>query len=357
MKTVNTKQLRVAVSEYTKPDNAMAIALFLFDISVFSAAIAGVIFLENIFLRILCSITAGMLISTIFVIGHDAAHNTFTSSKLLNRIIARIAFLPSLHNYGLWLRAHNRIHHQITNVQGFNSWSPYSRQEYESLTTAGKIRERIYRSVPGIAVYYLVERWWKEKFYPFSHIDGKYNSVYFDFALVITFLCVFIGGLVYAGITLPHTSVAELIILAFVVPTTIWNFMIGFTVYQHHTHEGISWARTVEDRDRMGDQEDFTMHVQYPGWYNLLSHNIMEHTAHHVDPRIPCYNLAKAQSVIADILGEDMHAVKFSLSGFLRTMRNCKLYDYENLCWMDFDGNRTTVPLQIKSERKVLRAA
>lgn len=205
-----------------------------------------------------------------------------------------------------------------------------------------QMRERFYRSVPGIAVYYMIERWWKEKFYPFSHIEGKYNSVYGDFALIVAGLAIYLSGLVYAGAVLSHTTVLELLVLGFVLPTMVWNFMIGFTVYQHHTHENISWARTLEERNRLGDQEDFTMHVQYPAWYNLLSHNIMEHTAHHVDPRIPCYRLAQAQTVIKRALGDQMHAIRFTIGGFLRTIHRCQLYDYDNHCWLDFAGNRTT---------------
>jgi len=117
---------------------------------------------------------------------------------------------------------------------------------------------------------------------------------------------------------------------------------MGFTVYQHHTHESIAWVKTRQERDLLGGQEDFTMHVRYPRWYNLMGHNIMEHTAHHVDPRIPLYYLPEAQKVLAGLLGDDLHAVRFSLKGFLQTMASCKLYDYEKHCWLDFNGNLTS---------------
>jgi acyl-lipid omega-6 desaturase (Delta-12 desaturase) len=342
MNHLDTKQLRTAIAEYSQPSTGFALIIFMVDMIIYTSAIVGVIFLENISMRILCSIVAGIIISSIFVIGHDAAHDAFTGNRTLNRVIGRIAFLPSLHNFGLWLTEHNRIHHQSTNVKGMDSWSPFSKEEYNTLPVWRRIIERFYRSPAGMGFYYLIERWWKNKFYPYKNIIGKYNSVYWDFLLVIIYLAIYLWLLGYAGRELAHTSSIELIVLGFVIPFLNWNFMMGFTVYQHHTHESIAWVKTRQERDLLGGQEDFTMHVRYPRWYNLMSHNIMVHTAHHVDPRIPLYQLPMAQKTLAKLLGDDLNTVRFSLKGFLKTMASCKLYDYKHHCWLDFDGNLTS---------------
>jgi omega-6 fatty acid desaturase (delta-12 desaturase) len=341
MKHIDTKQLRAALTEYTQPSTGLALIIFTIDIAIYMSAIAGVIFLENITMRVLCSILAGIMISSIFVIGHDAAHNAFTGSRIMNKVIARMAFLPSLHNYGLWLTEHNRIHHVLPNIQGMDSWSPFSKEEYDAMPAWRRVIERFYRSPAGMGFYYLVERWWKNKFYPYKKIIGKYNSVYWDFLLVVTYLVTYLCLLGYAGRELAHTSAIELIVLGFVIPFLNWNFMMGFTVYQHHTHESIPWVRTRVERDQLGGQEDFTMYVRYPAWYNLLSHNIMLHTPHHVDPRIPLYCLPKAQKAMAELMGDELKTVSFSLKGFLKTMASCKLYDYENHLWLDFAGYPT----------------
>ena len=93
------------------------------------------------------------------------------------------------------------------------------------------------------------------------------------------------------------------------------------------------------DKETLGyGQEDLTMYVQYPTWYNLVSHNAMEHTVHHVNPRVPTYNLARAQAVLKVLIGDELVTVPFSIIGILKTMKLCKLYDYENHCWLDFNG-------------------
>jgi omega-6 fatty acid desaturase (delta-12 desaturase) len=117
--------------------------------------------------------------------------------------------------------------------------------------------------------------------------------------------------------------------------------LIGVTVYQHHTHESIPWFDSETELMKLYGQEEVTMHVQYPRWYNIISNNAMEHTAHHIDPRVPLYNLAKAQKVLSKLLGNEMITVPFSVKGFLITMTRCKLYDYKNHYWLDFDGRPT----------------
>jgi len=354
MSNLNTKQLRAAVAEYTKPSTGLALAIFTVDMVIYATAIAGVIFLENIYARIACSLLAGLMISLLFVVAHDAAHDSFTGSKTLNRVIARICYLPFLHNYNLWLIAHNRLHHQLTNLKGENSWSPLSKQEYDALPAWRQKLERFYRSPAGICFNYMVERWWKNKFFPYKRIIGENKSVYWmDFLLLLAYLAGYLGVLAYAGSVLIHTSATELVLLGFVVPFMYASFMVGMSVYLQHTHESIPWFATEAETKQMGRTEETTMHVRFPQWYNLVSHNVMEHTAHHVDPRIPLYRLAEAQKTLISVLGGEMSAITFTISGFLKTMSICKLYDYENHYWLDFDGHPTSRPLLISEDERI----
>ncbi len=354
----DTKRLRAAVRQYTRRNTPHALLILAGDLLLYASAITGIFYFESTVMKLLCGILAGMLVSSIFVISHDAAHDSFTGNKTLNRLIARLTYLLSLHNYSLWLTAHNRMHHQVTNIRDMNSWSPMTKQEYDVASPGKRFLERIYRTPPGMCVYYMLERWWKFKFYPFRDIAGKYNDVYRDFASLVIYLVAWTSALVYAGLQFPGTGPGQALLFGLLVPFVTWNFMMGFTVYLHHTHETIAWTRDREESRRMGGQADFTMHVKFPKWYNLISHNIMEHTAHHVDPRIPCYNLGRAQQTLTRIMGEEMHVMKFSFPAYLRTMRNCKLYDFDNCCWLDFDGKRTSEPVaRVEYAPKLRRAA
>ena len=56
------------------------------------------------------------------VLGHDATHGSLVAAPLHNRVLARLLFLPALHNYTLWRIEHNRLHHRSPSVRGINSW-------------------------------------------------------------------------------------------------------------------------------------------------------------------------------------------------------------------------------------------
>ena len=189
----------------------------------------------------------------------------------------------------------------------------------------------------------MVERWWKDKFFPYKRLVKQFRAIYWlDFILVASYLVAQISVLTYFGTVSSYSSVTGMIFIGFIIPFTVFCFMVGFSVYQQHTHENVPWFKTRDERDTYGHVEDITVHVRYPHWYNLISHNVMEHTAHHVDPRVPLYQLDKAQAVLVDMLGNKMMTIEFSLKSILETMRRCKLYDYENYCWLDFEGKPTS---------------
>ena len=58
------------------------------------------------------------MIGALFIIGHDAAHNSFTPYGWLNRLLGRLVLLPAWHPYTSWAYAHNTLHHGGTNLRG-----------------------------------------------------------------------------------------------------------------------------------------------------------------------------------------------------------------------------------------------
>jgi omega-6 fatty acid desaturase (delta-12 desaturase) len=174
-----------------------------------------------------------------------------------------------------------------------------------------------------------------------------------DFLFLIACLGIYLGVLVSAGNSFVHTNAVELIVLGFVVPFVYASFIVGMSVYLQHTHESIPWFETEAEMQQLGKTEETTMHVRFPQWYNLISHNVMEHTAHHVDPRIPLYRLAEAQKTLISVLGIEMSAITFTVSGFLKTMSICKLYDYKNHCWLDFSGHPSSRSLLDSEDEKI----
>jgi omega-6 fatty acid desaturase (delta-12 desaturase) len=148
-----------------------------------------------------------------------------------------------------------------------------------------------------------------------------------------------------------------LVMLGIILPFLGWNWLMGFVVFQHHTHPKVPWYGNEDDWTFYAGQVQSVVHVELPRPIELILHNIMEHTAHHVDPRIPLYNLEDAQKKLEEAYEADLVVFPFTVGGYFKTLRACRLFDYENFRWLDWDGTPTTEPLLRRedSHGKVVR--
>lgn len=80
-----------------------------------------------------------------------------------------------------------------------------------------------------------------------------------------------------------------------------------------------------------------------PRILNFFLHNIMIHVPHHVDMRIPFYNLEKAADHIRNHYPGIVRDVPIGIRDYLRTTRLCKLYDFESEIWMDYREKSPTL--------------
>jgi len=321
-------------------NDAISMAAVVFDWALYLAAVATAVLAENLIVKVLAVVLGGVAISMLFILGHDAAHKSLFSRRALNSIFGRILFLPCLHNYTLWVIQHNRLHHQVTNVKGFNSYSPLTVVEFNNLAPWLRIRERIYRSIVGFGAYYFVERWWRDKFFPRRTVPrGRQLAAWLDFALLSAWVTGFLITLALLEAT--HGRLVSAFLWGFVLPFLVWNQLMGLTAFLNHTHPLVPWFRTREEARGSKTQAEVTVVVQFPAWYDLLSHNIMQHQAHHVNPRIPWFRLKSAQRRLSPLLGPTAMVEKMGVGYLLRLTKTCRLYDYENRCWLDFTGRQS----------------
>lgn len=337
------RELREVLSTYTRRSTALATLILFLDLAILLLGIVSAVYFDAILFKIAAVIVASAAIVALFVVGHDAAHGAFTESKFLNKLFGRIAFLPSLHNYSLWQIAHNRLHHSTPNLRGVNSWSPLSPGEFAALPLWRRWLERLYRSPIGLPIYYLVERWWSDKFFPRRRVVKEFRWIYWaDFALLIAFLATWSGVLAYAG----HSwfdGAWPAVLWGFLLPFFGWNGAMGFAVWVQHTHPRVPWFRDQHAWQQLAEQQErVTPYIIFPRWFGMLTHDIMDHTAHHLAPKIPLYNLHLAQRRLVEILGDQIVQERFTLLGFLRAMADCKLYDYNHHYWCDFNGQRSS---------------
>ncbi len=330
---MSVTRLREVLSAYYDRSTLLALALLAADIGLFVAGEWLVARDGSTVAALGGGALATLAIVRLFIIGHDACHGSLTDHSALNKLLGRIAFLPSLTPFSLWRVGHNVVHHGFNNLKGRDFvWQPLDPSEWQSLSPARRQLERVYRSAFGPLPYYLVEIWWRRLYFPGQgNAPGRRAEFTWDSVAVTLFAVAWIASLAVAA----RGSAAVAIALGFVAPFLIWTWVVGFVVYLHHTHPDVVWYADKSAWLKAQGILHGTVRYRVRPWWNWLLHNIMEHAAHHLDPRIPLYRLKAAQGALARLV-PDIPVVELSLRTYWRSVRQCKLFDFERRRWVGF---------------------
>jgi acyl-lipid omega-6 desaturase (Delta-12 desaturase) len=305
---------------------------------LYGAAIALLALTDHWLVTLVGWLLAGLGVSGLFILAHDASHGALTSHTRLNRWIARLLFVPSLHAEAAWALGHNRVHHGYTCRQGMDFvWQPLTVDEYRALGRFAKLRHRLEWSWAGAGAYYLREVWWN-KMWRFTPKDKWRRPILTDKAIVVAGVGIgaaaagVLGGF-SGGIWSAAWMVTELVI----VPFLVFTWTIGFTVYVHHVAPDIRWWPKREWSQYLGQMESTTV-LRVPRVMNLWLHNIFVHIPHHVDMRIPFHQLPAAAKAIAGSFPvvED----KLTWRRYFRSVKACKLYDFTEGRWLPYSAAR-----------------
>ena len=325
-------------SGYLRPFLALGI-----DLSLFAGGVALVLVDSALWVKVIGSLLVTAGIVRLFLIGHDACHGSFFKSQWLNQLFGRIAFLPSMTPFSLWDVGHNVAHHGFNNLKGRDQvWAPFSKEEYDALPPYRRALERIYRSGAGWGLYYFLELWWKKMYFATKKQIGATRTKYhLDSALVTVGMAVWVGVVAWVA-SRTDQSFWLLLALGVLVPFALWNAIMGFVVFVHHTHPGIAWFQKRHEWQRCRAYVTSTAHVRFPWGIDRLMHNIMEHNAHHLNPRIPMYTLRRAQKALSEKFQDQYQSYQMTWRTYMDCVRRCKLYDYANHAWLDFRGQVTS---------------
>jgi omega-6 fatty acid desaturase (delta-12 desaturase) len=240
---------------------------------------------------------------------------------------------------------HNLAHHGFTNLRGRDTvWTPLDAEEFNRLSRVNQWLQKAYRSGWGVGLYYLVELWWDKLVFPPTSRGGGKRAVFArDRSLVAAFALCWIG-VVALGASTFESSVAAAIVFGVLLPFTIWNCLMGFVIYVHHTAPEVVWYDDGAQWSAAMPYCTATIHVEAP-WMDALLHRILQHPAHHVDMTIPFYRLRAAQALLASIAPKEIRTVSLTWRYYWDVARCCKLYDYRTRQWQPFETRprRTTV--------------
>ncbi|EKO97801.1 fatty acid desaturase [Leptospira interrogans] len=280
---------------------------------------------------------AGMIISALFVVGHDCAHEALFKSKFLQYWIGQIAMLPSLHAYNQWGYGHNRIHHGHTiKRQADFVWHPTTKEEYSEFRIFKKLMHRFFWSIWGGGFYYMIEIWFKGMVLFTAPLkEAKRDKlIMLSFAFISSGLVFYFGASSIPGVFDIGTGL-WMFTKVCLIPFIAWNYFMGITVYVHHIHSEIPW-KTKEEWTPFYGQMKGTVNYHINPIMNFFFHNIFIHMPHHVHMKIPFYNLKRALNEIKVIYGDYVLERNTILGDYLKSTSLCKVIDSDTGKWMTY---------------------
>jgi omega-6 fatty acid desaturase (delta-12 desaturase) len=347
-----------ALLPFAAPDTRQGVLRFAVDYTLFLMGTGLALFSTHVALRVAGALLAGFKMSTLYAVAHDAAHNTLTASRGLNKAIGVIAYLTGFYNYRLRLYDHLLRHHPLVNGPQPDAYRPMSLAQYRACKPWRRAWERFIRSPNPLALmaYGAAARLLKSEVFPKKTMPAAVRREAWLYAgLMGAYLGVFVAviGLASAGSV---ALFAQNLFFTLVLPFLAFQAAMAAVVYFQHTHPAVPWFAEGDERHRGFGAEQLSVHMRMPRVVSSLLHHAYCHAAHHVCPSIPCYRLYDAQQRLDELLGRKAAVVAFRAGALLDVFRRCKLYDYDEHFWIDFDGTPTS-PCLVPARERAVRSA
>jgi omega-6 fatty acid desaturase (delta-12 desaturase) len=335
-------------SEYLKPNVARGLLGFAVSWALYLGAIVGVALSPTWLLYPPLWIVAGLGGWGLHCIAHDAGHGSFSRSRRLNSIIGHVSLLPLVYPFHAWRHVHNLHHAHTNNLELDTDWRPLPAGLYDRMPLRQKI---VYHGTRTWAFWFGTVNYWRvsgfrPNFFPKKEMR---RDVRRSIAVVVAVSAVYFSALIYFfGITG--------FLLMFAVPWLFIHAWFSATTLMHHSASDVPYL-TSEHWTRNASRLLLTTDYTYPRWMLFLTHNISIHTAHHVIPAVPFYNLPKAQQALKEAYPGMVRERRFTTSDLWRILRRCHFYDTGSGFYTDF--SRTPVPPETAGgpERDTMKAS
>jgi omega-6 fatty acid desaturase (delta-12 desaturase) len=233
------------------------------------------------------AILAGGFLARIFIIHHDCGHGSFFKSRTANDVVGFITGVLTFTPYHFW-RFEHAVHHAGSgdlDRRDLGSVWTMTVQEYLEAPWWRRFAYRVMRNpviLLGVVPSFLFLVYHRFASSRASRRDR--HSVYWTNAVMVA-----LGILLSLVMGLKAYLVIQLSIMTVASTAGVWLF------YVQHQFEGVNWQRH-------GTWDYATAALEGSSFYRLprilqwFSGNIGFHHVHHLNPRIPNYNLEKCHN-------------------------------------------------------------
>ncbi len=285
---MNNKEIRTLVSNYAKPSNKKAIwqminTIIPYGILIYVMYLMIYHEIPYIF-TFLFSIIPGLLLVRIFIFFHDCTHKSFLSNNKAMVILGNIFGILTFTNFYRWQREHVKHHSTVGNIdkRGVGDVWTMTVDEYNKSSRLKKFGYRLYRNpivlfiIGPMYIFVINERLPLQNKTKRDWIGNSISNIgVLAIFLTVTFT---IGIKYYLLIQLP--------VIFFASSLGVWLFFV------QHQYEDVYWE-TNENWDVIDAALKGSSVYKLPRVLDWFTGYIGYHNVHHLNARVPNYNLKK----------------------------------------------------------------
>ncbi|MCO5593295.1 hypothetical protein L7F22_047303 [Adiantum nelumboides] len=254
-----------------------------------------------------------------FVIGHDCAHKSFSTNKLLEDIVGTLAFLPLIYPYEPWRFKHDRHHSKTNMLVEDPTWQPVVKEEYDKFPSYLRLAMRV--AMGPLRCWASIGHWFGWHFQLSNFRPSEQKRVKISLACVFAFMAIGWPLIIYKAGIMGWVKF-------WLIPWLGYHFWMSTFTMVHHTaphipfHDAKNWSSA---QAQLGG----TVHCDYPRWVEVLCHDISVHIPHHISQKIPSYNLRLANKSLRQNWGKYLNEAQWNWRLMKTIMTICHVYDEE----------------------------
>ncbi|RAY12270.1 fatty acid desaturase [Actinomadura craniellae] len=322
--------------EYFTPRVWRGLLGFAVSWALYLGALAGIAAAPHWALYLPLWVVAGLGGWGLHCIAHDCGHGSFSRSRKFNSLVGHVSLLPLIYPFHAWRHVHNLHHTHTNNLELDTDWRPIPAALYDRMPWWDKV---IYAGTRTVAFWAGTINYWRVSgfrpgFFPKREMR---RDVRRSIVFVLVASALYFPPLIY------FTGFTGLL-LYFVAPWFAIHAWFSATTLMHHSASDVPYL-TSEHWTKNAGRLLLTTDYRYPRWLLFLTHNISVHTAHHVAPPVPFYNLPKAQEALKAAYPGMVREQDLKARHLWRIVRRLHFYDTESGFYADF-GRQQVAPEQ-----------
>ena len=303
--------------EHEVTKDRKSLSIYLFTLFSFLAIVALNAFLYQYihWLTLFLAIPSGILLCRFFVIEHDCGHNSFFTERRHNKIAGLILGFFTLVPSRVWNHIHDTHHGKVGNLDQRKANPELWTMTVTEFINASFIKRFTYRIFRSVTMRLIITPliWMIIPRIPIPHLGLKIMTSVMAHNIIYA---VILYGILVSGNFLPFAII-------YLLPVYLFNVMASIMFYLQHQFETTSW-----ENDEKWDLYTASIHGssyvktgRFMGW---LTGNVGCHHIHHLNTKIPCYELPFATEKVSPYVDVDVIYLK-ELFHHL----NCVLWDEE----------------------------